>query len=77
VVIRLAAHSTTPPTPTAMGQSFILFIMTLYKNVHYGQLIAIALTKNSKILETPVGKSAYSGIDYSFTIDMEFFIYIF
>jgi hypothetical protein len=28
-VIRLAAHSTTSPTPTAMGQSFI---MTLYKN---------------------------------------------
>jgi hypothetical protein len=26
-VMRLAAHSTTPPTPTAMGQSFI---MTLY-----------------------------------------------
>jgi hypothetical protein len=27
-VMRLAAHSTTPTTPTAMGQSFI---MTLYK----------------------------------------------
>jgi hypothetical protein len=26
-VMRFAAHSTTPPTPTAMGQSFI---MTLY-----------------------------------------------
>jgi hypothetical protein len=29
-VIRLAAHSTTPPTPTAMGQSFII---TLYKKL--------------------------------------------
>jgi hypothetical protein len=27
-VMKLAAHSTTSPTPTAMGQSFI---MTLYK----------------------------------------------
>jgi hypothetical protein len=29
-VMRLAAHSTTSPTPTAMGQSFI---MTLYFNL--------------------------------------------
>jgi hypothetical protein len=30
-VMRLAAHSTTSPTPTAMGQSFI---MTLYITEH-------------------------------------------
>jgi hypothetical protein len=29
-VMRLAAHSTTSPTPTAMGQSFI---MTLYMKI--------------------------------------------
>jgi hypothetical protein len=31
-VMRLAAHSTTSPTPTGMGQPFT---MTLYNRVHY------------------------------------------
>jgi hypothetical protein len=37
-VMRLAAHSTTPPTPTAMGQSFI---MTLYLHVRSISLFSL------------------------------------
>jgi hypothetical protein len=29
-VMRLAAHSTTSPTPTAMGQSFIMILYVMY-----------------------------------------------
>jgi hypothetical protein len=29
-VMRLAAHSTTSPTPTAMGQSFIIILYVMY-----------------------------------------------
>jgi hypothetical protein len=44
-VLRLAAHSTTSPTPTAMGQSFV---MTPYKAAYFhvfaaAQFVAVLL----------------------------------